>query len=110
MIYVHVVVRRHSTECTEHINLFAELVFKTVAMFSGAAEGGRGQGDCHKTGRLFVDVEPPYFRPAEVEFLWGDSTKSEKALGRKCKGSFPELVRTMVVAHMEVYGNDGQTG
>ena len=48
-----------------------------------------------------MDVDPKYFRPAEVELLWGDSTKAEKELGWKRKVSFPELVKMMVKADVE---------
>ena len=49
----------------------------------------------------YVVVDPKYFRPAEVEFLLGDSTKARTVLGWKPKVSFKELVRTMVDADME---------
>jgi GDPmannose 4,6-dehydratase len=49
----------------------------------------------------YVVVDPKYFRPAEVEFLQGDSTKARTVLGWKPKVSFKELVRMMVDADME---------
>ncbi|MBR5406791.1 MAG: GDP-mannose 4,6-dehydratase, partial [Lachnospiraceae bacterium] len=41
-----------------------------------------------------------YFRPAEVEFLWGDCTKAEKELGWKRKVDFKGLVSMMVDSDM----------
>ena len=67
-------------------------------------EGVEEKGYDAKSGRLLVDVDPRYFRPAEVELLWGDPSKAEKELGWQRKVSFPELVRMMVRADMEKYG------
>ena len=57
-----------------------------------------------ETGKLLVDVDPKFFRPAEVELLWGDSTKAEKELGWKRKVDFPSLVKMMVDADRKTYG------
>lgn len=48
------------------------------------------------TGRVLVEVDPKYFRPAEVEQLLGDPSKARNLLGwNPTKTSFPELVRLM---------------
>jgi GDPmannose 4,6-dehydratase len=44
----------------------------------------------------FVEIDPRYFRPTEVDFLQGDPTKVKTALGWKPRVSFKELVRMMV--------------
>jgi len=44
----------------------------------------------------YVDVDPAFFRPAEVEFLLGDSSKAKNVLGWSPKVKFDELVRLMV--------------
>lgn len=50
-----------------------------------------------KTGRLMIDVNPTYFRPAEVEQLLGDPSKAKKVLGwTPTQTPFEELVRRMV--------------
>lgn len=49
------------------------------------------------TGRIWVEVDPKYFRPAEVDQLLGDPTKAKTLLGwNPRKTSFEELVRIMV--------------
>ena len=49
------------------------------------------------TGRVLVEVDPKYFRPAEVEQLLGDPTKARTLLGwNPRKTSFEELVKLMV--------------
>jgi GDPmannose 4,6-dehydratase len=44
----------------------------------------------------YVKQNPKYMRPAEVDFLMGDSSKAQKHLGWKPKTSFKELVEKMV--------------
>ena len=58
-----------------------------------------------KTGKVLVEINPRYFRPAEVDLLWGDPSKAERVLGWKRKVDFKGLVRMMVRADMEKYGN-----
>lgn len=55
------------------------------------------------TGRLLVEVDPKYFRPAEVEQLLGDPTKARTLLGwNPRRTSFEELVQLMVRHDMEM--------
>ena len=60
-------------------------------------EGVEERGIDVATGRILVEVDPKYFRPAEVETLLGDPTKAKELLGwNPSKTSFEELVRIMV--------------
>ena len=55
------------------------------------------KGICMKTNNVLVEVDPQYFRPAEVEQLLGDPTKAKTVLGwNPTKTSFPELIRIMM--------------
>jgi len=51
-----------------------------------------------KTGETIVEIDPAYFRPAEVDILLGDPAKAKKKLKWKPKVSFSELVKMMYVA------------
>lgn len=44
----------------------------------------------------YVEVDPAYFRPTEVDYLLGDSSKARKALNWEPRTSFQQLVRMMV--------------
>ena len=56
-----------------------------------------------KTGKILVEVDPKYFRPAEVEQLLGDPTKAKTVLGwNPTKTSFEELVKIMVREDMKL--------
>ena len=50
----------------------------------------------------YVENDPRYIRPTEVDFLLGDSAKAEKNLGWKPKVGFKELVRTMVETDLDL--------
>ena len=45
---------------------------------------------------VLVSINSKFYRPAEVELLWGDSTKARQALNWIPKTSFESLVRKMV--------------
>ncbi|MCP4179191.1 MAG: GDP-mannose 4,6-dehydratase [bacterium] len=48
----------------------------------------------------YVEFDPRYLRPAEVDLLLGDSSKARKQLGWKPKTSFEELVKMMIDSDM----------
>jgi len=52
--------------------------------------------------RDFVEIDPRYFRPAEVDLLLGDSSKARRVLGWKPRVSFDELLAMMVDADLEL--------
>ncbi len=64
-------------------------------------EGENEKGIHSETGKVIVQVNPKYYRPAEVELLIGDSTKAAKQLGWKPKVSLEQLCEMMVKADME---------
>jgi GDPmannose 4,6-dehydratase len=51
--------------------------------------------------RKHVEIDPKYFRPAEVDELRGDMSKARRLLGWEPKVRFSELVRLMVDADLE---------
>ena len=77
---------------------FTERAFAHVGIeLRWQGEGIQEQGIDQATGRVLVEVDPKYFRPAEVETLLGDPTKAKTLLGwNPQKTSFEELVRLMV--------------
>lgn len=48
-----------------------------------------------------IEIDPELYRPAEVEFLRGDSTKARDVLNWQPKISFDELVKDMVFSDIE---------
>ena len=97
-----------ATNETHTVREFVNAAFDSVGItICWEGEGADEKGYDAKTGRLLVDVNPEFYRPAEVEFLWGDCTKAEKELGWKREVSFEGLVKMMMDADMkEITGKD----
>ena len=102
-----------ATGVTTTVRDFITMAFKEVGITlrwegKGIDEKGIDAG----TGKILVEIDPRYFRPAEVELLIGDPTKAYKALGWKPKVQLPELVKMMVendlnLAKKEQYLKEG---
>ena len=54
---------------------------------------------------MIVQVDPRYFRPAEVETLLGDPTKAHEKLGWKPETTLQEMVSEMVAKDLEAAKN-----
>ena len=50
----------------------------------------------------YVETDPQFFRPAEVDLLIGDSTKAHEKLGWKPRVDFKSLVRMMVESDVAI--------
>ena len=91
-----------ATNETHTVREFVELSFKEVGVdIQWKGKGIEEKGYDKATGKLYVNINDKYFRPAEVELLWGDSTKAETELGWERKVSFRNLVKMMVDADMK---------
>lgn len=62
------------------------------------------------TGKTVVKVNEKFFRPAEVELLYGNPAKAEKVLGWKREISFDQLVERMVKNDMEIVSKEIKSG
>ena len=54
----------------------------------------------------YVEIDPRYFRPTEVELLLADASKAKRVLGWEPRISFKELVKIMVDSDLELTGLD----
>lgn len=95
---------------THTVRRFVEMAFAVVDReieWEGEGEAERGREK--STGRVVVEVDPKYFRPAEVDLLHGDPSKAMRELGWKPRTSLPKLVEMMVkydLAHDSYGGSD----
>jgi GDPmannose 4,6-dehydratase len=82
---------------------FVELSFKHTGIeIEWTGQGVEEKGINKATGDVIVEVDPKFFRPAEVDQLLGDPTKAKTTLGwNPTKTSFEELVRIMVEQDMK---------
>jgi GDPmannose 4,6-dehydratase len=78
---------------------FAEKAFAHIGRtIVWRGSGVEEKGIDKSTGDVLIEVDPRYFRPTEVDFLLGDSSKARAKLGWRHKTSFDELVSDMVKA------------
>lgn len=76
---------------------FVEKAFEYIdTIIEWKGKGREEIGIDKKSGHLLIKVDHKYFRPSEVDFLLGDSTKAKEKLGWVHKTTFPELVKEMV--------------
>lgn len=90
---------------THPVREFVQKAFKAAGIdveFSG--EGVNEIGKDKATGKVVVKVNPKFFRPAEVELLYGNPAKAESVLGWKREISFDQLVERMVKNDLEIEG------
>jgi len=90
-----------ATNRTETVRDFVSLAFKAAEIDIE----WQGQGEAEKaidvvTGNVVVQVNPRFYRPAEVELLIGDPTKAREKLGWEPKTTLEELCQMMVEADL----------
>jgi GDPmannose 4,6-dehydratase len=59
-------------------------------------KGVEEKGIDRNSGRILIDVDPKFFRSAEVNSLIGDASKAQEKLGWKPRTNYNELIQIMV--------------
>ena len=86
-----------ATGITTSVRDFVTLAFKQVGLeLEWEGRGVNEKGVERRTGRILVEVDTRYFRPAEVDFLQGDPSKAMRKLGWKPKVSLEKLIQLMI--------------
>ncbi len=86
-----------SSNETHTVREFVELAFKAASIEGEWIGNGTDEVFLQKeTNKILVKINPQFYRPAEVDLLWGDSTPAREILGWQPKTSFPKLVEKMV--------------
>lgn len=80
---------------------FAEKVFLMLGI--QIAWQGKGVDEIGKdeNGKVVIRIDPQYFRPTEVPFLLGDSTKARSLLGWEPKYTLETLIADMVESELD---------
>ncbi len=96
---------------TRTVREFVETAFRAAGLEIAWEGSGTGEIGREKTsGKVLVKVNPDFFRPAEVEVLWGNPQKAEKELGWRREISFEDLVRRMVNYDMKLVEKEIKAG
>lgn len=87
---------------THSVREFVEKAFKCVGInIVWKGKGMKEKGVGKKSKKVLVQIDPRYFRPAEVDLLLGDSTKAWKKLKWKPQTTFEKLVKLMIDFDLE---------
>jgi len=98
-----------ATGKTYSVKDFVESAFAEIGVkikWSGSGVDERGVDS--STGKVRVEVDPEFFRPAEVDLLIGDCSKAKEKLGWEPKVDLKELVGMMVRHDMEELSRAGR--
>ena len=88
---------------THSVREFIEKAFEVVGIhivWQGTKENEVGVDKA--TGKIFVKIDPVYYRPVEPNYLVGDYSKAKKELGWEPKTRFNELVQEMVTEDIKL--------
>lgn len=92
-----------ATGTTTSIRDFCVMTFKELGIdIIWQGQGVDEKGIDAKTGKILIEVDPKYFRPAEVELLLGDPTKAKNILGWKPTYELKSLCKEMVAEDLKL--------
>ncbi len=82
---------------THTVREFCEKSFRAAGIpLEWRGTGAEEKGHDARDGRILIEVDPKYFRPAEVDLLLGDPSRARAELGWSQKVTFDGLVGMMV--------------
>jgi GDPmannose 4,6-dehydratase len=89
------------------VKAFLEMAFEEVGIaLKWEGSGVDEKGIDKSSGKVLVEIDPKYFRPAEVDLLVGDYSKAKEILGWEPKITVEELCREMVQSDLELFRRD----
>ncbi len=100
-----------ATGKTFTIRQFVEFAFEEIGIrIIWSGNGIDEVGIDEKTGKILVKIDSKYFRPSEVEFLWGNPEKANKQLKWSTKTDVKALCKMMVKYDLnyDTYGGQDQ--
>jgi len=88
---------------TNTVRSFIELAFSCIDIqIKWQGSGVDEMGVDAKTNKVYVRIDPKYFRPTEVELLIGDPTKAKEKLGWVPQIAMRQLCKEMVAADIKL--------
>lgn len=86
------------------VRKFIELSFAEVGItIEWKGKDVEEKGYDKASGKVLVEIDAKYFRPAEVDLLVGDATKAKEKLGWTPKYTVEELLKEMVKSDVELF-------
>jgi len=91
-----------ATGVTTSIRDFCRMAFEVLGYdIEFVGEGINEKGIDKATGKTLIEVDPRYFRPAEVDLLLGDSSKARRELGWAPHYDLKTLIDEMVAEDLK---------
>ncbi|MBV8664221.1 MAG: GDP-mannose 4,6-dehydratase, partial [Hyphomicrobiales bacterium] len=88
---------------THSVRTFVEKAFRRIGVELEWRGGGvEERGVDASDGRVLVEIDPRYFRPAEVDLLIGDASKAREKLGWRHETKLDDLVAEMVREDLKI--------
>ena len=87
-------------ETTVVRDFVTEAFAQTGVTLRWEGEGVNERGLCAATGRIYVEIDPRYFRPTEVDLLIGNPAKAKARLGWTHETKWQQLCAEMVAADL----------
>jgi len=92
-----------ATGITTSVRDFITMAFKEAGIeLTWKGKSIEEKGINKEDGKVLVEIDPRYFRPAEVDLLIGEPSKAKEKLGWQPKVKLPELVKMMVEYDIEL--------
>jgi GDPmannose 4,6-dehydratase len=89
------------------VRKFIEMAFGEVGIsIEWKGKEAEEKGYDKKTGKVIVEIDPKYYRPAEVDLLVGDASKAKEKLGWVPKRTVQDLCKEMVASDLELFKRD----
>ncbi len=95
---------------THTVREFCDKAFEAGGMPLRWEGKGVNEKGVTSDGRVLVEIDPRYFRPAEVDLLQGNAAKARRTLGWKPTTNFADLVRLMVESDLELARREMKAG
>lgn len=92
---------------THSIREFVELAYKEIGIdIEWHGTGASEYGIDPRTGKIFVRVDPRYYRPTEVELLLGSPEKAKQLLHWTPKTTFKALLKLMMDSDKKIASSE----
>ena len=85
---------------------FISMAFLEVGINLKWQGNGENEKGIDPSGKVIVEIDPKYYRPAEVDLLLGDASKAKNKLGWVAKCTVAELCKEMVQADLVLFKRD----
>jgi GDPmannose 4,6-dehydratase len=89
------------------VRRFVEMAFAEVGIsLEWNGKGADEKGVNKATGKIVVEIDEKYYRPAEVDLLVGDASKAKNILGWAPKHNVEQLCKEMMASDLELFKRD----